>query len=132
MPIPPPRPSRACSRPAKSPEASMAPTAWAAIPSPTWSSSAAGQGGAGAGGALEPFGRTGGENPYAIHRDLQECMQSLVGIIRTEGELKKALEKVATLRERCRRIKIDGNRQDQPAGRLALDLHSLLTVSHAV
>ncbi len=81
---------------------------------------------------LEPFERTGGENPYAIHQDLQECMQSLVGIIRTEGELKKALEEIATLRERCRRIKIDGNRQYNPAWHLALDLHSLLTVSHAV
>lgn len=81
---------------------------------------------------LEPFDRTGGENPYAIHQDLQECMQSLVGIIRTEGELKKALEEIATLRERCRRIKIDGNRQYNPAWHLALDLHSLLTVSHAV
>ncbi|MFZ1057844.1 MAG: fumarate reductase/succinate dehydrogenase flavoprotein subunit [Candidatus Rokuibacteriota bacterium] len=81
---------------------------------------------------LEPFERTGGENPYAIHQDLQECMQSLVGIIRTEGELKKALEEIATLRERCRRIKIDGNRQYNPAWHLALDLHSLLTVSQAV
>jgi succinate dehydrogenase / fumarate reductase flavoprotein subunit len=81
---------------------------------------------------LEPFERTGGENPYAIHQDLQECMQTLVGIIRTEGELKKALEEIATLRERCRRIKIDGNRQYNPAWHLALDLHSLLTVSHAV
>jgi len=81
---------------------------------------------------LEPFERTGGENPYAIHQDLQERMQSLVGIIRTEGELKKALEEIAMLRERCRRIKIDGNRQYNPAWHLALDLHSLLTVSHAV
>src|SRR5436190_13833198 len=41
---------------------------------------------------LSPFGRTGGESAYAIHADLQECMQTLVGIIRTEGELRKALE----------------------------------------
>src|SRR5499426_2852018 len=40
---------------------------------------------------LSPFDRKGNENPYAIHSDLQECMQSLVGIIRTEGELRKAL-----------------------------------------
>src|SRR5574341_577864 len=33
---------------------------------------------------LAPFERTGGENPYQIHYDLQETMQSLVGIIRTE------------------------------------------------
>src|SRR5499426_3951335 len=40
---------------------------------------------------LSPFDSKGNENPYAIHSDLQECMQSLVGIIRTEGELRKAL-----------------------------------------
>ncbi|MBI3624662.1 MAG: fumarate reductase/succinate dehydrogenase flavoprotein subunit [Candidatus Rokubacteria bacterium] len=81
---------------------------------------------------LEPFERRGGENPYAIHQDLQECMQSLVGIIRTEGELKKALEELTSLRERCRRIKINGNRNFNPAWHLALDLRSLLTVSEAV
>jgi len=81
---------------------------------------------------LEPFERSGRENPYAIHQDLQECMQSLVGIIRTEGELKKALDEIATLRERAHRIKIDGNRQYNPAWHLALDLDSLLTVSEAV
>ncbi len=81
---------------------------------------------------LEPFERSGGENPYAIHQDLQECMQTLVGIIRTEGELTKALEEIATLRERCRRIRVDGNRQYNPAWHLALDLQSMLTVSEAV
>jgi succinate dehydrogenase / fumarate reductase flavoprotein subunit len=59
-------------------------------------------------------------------------MQSLVGIIRTEGELKKALEELATLKERARRIKVDENRQYNPAWHLALDLHSLLTVSEVV
>ncbi|MBI1894341.1 MAG: fumarate reductase/succinate dehydrogenase flavoprotein subunit [Candidatus Rokubacteria bacterium] len=82
--------------------------------------------------ALEPFQRTGGENPYAIHRDLQETMQSLVGIIRTEGELKKALEELATLKERARRVRVDGNRQYNPSWHLTLDLHSLLTVSEVV
>ena len=48
--------------------------------------------------ALAPF-RTaaGGENPYAIHQELQEVMQDLVGIIRVEAELKEALEKIAVL-----------------------------------
>src|SRR5205814_6921573 len=32
--------------------------------------------------ALAPFQRQGGENPYAIHRDLQKTMQALVGIFR--------------------------------------------------
>ena len=33
---------------------------------------------------------TGGENPYTIHADLEDCMQNLVGIIRTESELRAA------------------------------------------
>ncbi|MFQ5897497.1 MAG: fumarate reductase/succinate dehydrogenase flavoprotein subunit [Candidatus Methylomirabilia bacterium] len=81
---------------------------------------------------LEPFERSGGENPYALHADLQECMHTLVGIIRTEEELKKALEEIAALRERTRRIKIDGNRQFNPAWHLALDLRSLLTISEVI
>src|SRR5215510_6201279 len=81
---------------------------------------------------LSPFGRTGGENPYAIHADLQECMQSLVGIIRTEGELKKALEEIAILKQRLARVTVQGGREFNPAWHLALDLHSMLSVSEAV
>ena len=33
---------------------------------------------------VAPFERRGGENPYTIHAELQETMQDLVGIIRTE------------------------------------------------
>ena len=33
--------------------------------------------------AIAPFDTEGGENPYDVHHDLQEVMQSLVGIIRT-------------------------------------------------
>ncbi|HTO12407.1 MAG TPA: fumarate reductase/succinate dehydrogenase flavoprotein subunit, partial [Candidatus Binatia bacterium] len=47
--------------------------------------------------ALEPFDREGSENPYTIHQDLQETMQNLVGIIRTEVELKQALTELAEL-----------------------------------
>ncbi len=82
---------------------------------------------------LEPFDRQGSdENPYTIQRDLQECMQVLVGIIRTEGELKKALEEIVVLKERAKRVKVEGNRQYNPGWHLALDLKSLLTVSETV
>src|SRR3974390_593552 len=41
-----------------------------------------------AGAALTPFERgPAGENPYQIQYDLQESMQNLVGIVRTEGEM---------------------------------------------
>jgi len=59
-------------------------------------------------------------------------MQSLVGIIRNEGELKKALEELAVLRERRGRVRVDGNRQYNPGWHLAMDLHSLLMVAEAV
>ena len=81
---------------------------------------------------LAPFEGSGGENPYTIHQDLQERMQSLVGIIRTEGELKEALEEIAGLRARAARVRVEGTRHYNPGWHLALDLYSLLTVSEAV
>ncbi len=83
-------------------------------------------------GALEPFGREGGENPYTIQHDLQETMHNLVGIIRTEDELTKALGEIAALRERSRRVTVEGNRQFNPGWHLALDLGPMLTVSECV
>ncbi len=81
---------------------------------------------------LAPFEGSGGENPYTIHQDLQECMQNLVGIIRTEVELKKALEEIAGLRARAERVRVEGTRHYNPGWHLALDIYSLLTVSEAV
>jgi succinate dehydrogenase flavoprotein subunit len=78
---------------------------------------------------LEPFTRTGGENPYMIQADLQEIMQYLVGIIRTESELKEALTKIEGLKVRARKTKIEGSREYNPGWHTALDLDSLLTVA---
>ncbi len=78
---------------------------------------------------LEPFTRSGGENPYTIQADLQEMMQDLVGIIRTESELKEALKKLEVLKERARKARIEGGREYNPGWHTALDLNSLLTVA---
>ena len=86
-----------------------------------------------AGEALAPFG--GGEvaeNPYAIHQELQETMQDLVGIIRVEGELKEALDRITVLQDRARHLSVEGNRQYNPGWHLALDLRNMLLVSQAV
>ncbi|HXJ65578.1 MAG TPA: fumarate reductase/succinate dehydrogenase flavoprotein subunit, partial [Actinomycetota bacterium] len=82
--------------------------------------------------ALEPFGRDRGENPYSIHRDLEECMHNLVGIIRTEAELKDALDQIAGFSERAARAAVEGHRQFNPGWHLALDLQPMLAVSEAV
>ena len=80
---------------------------------------------------LAPFESNGTENPYKIHSDLQDCMQSLVGIIRVEAELKQALEILQQLKERSKHSKVEGNRQFNTGWHLALDLHSLLTFAEA-
>jgi succinate dehydrogenase / fumarate reductase flavoprotein subunit len=80
---------------------------------------------------LAPFESKGAENPYAIHAELQDCMQNLVGIIRVESELKQALDKIQELKQRARNVRVEGNRQYNPGWHLALDLHSLLLFSEA-
>ncbi len=79
--------------------------------------------------ALAPFERAGAENPYAIQSELQETMQILVGLIRTEGELKEALKRIEKLKERAAKVGVEGHRQYNPGWHTALDLESLLTVA---
>ena len=81
--------------------------------------------------ALRPF-EGAGENPYSIQTDLQECMHNLVGIIRTEDELKRALEELSVLRDRAARAGVEGHRQYNPGWHLALDLRSMLAVSECI
>ncbi len=82
--------------------------------------------------ALRPYDSAGTENPYTIQQDLQECMQTLVGIIRTDDELAKALEALEALGERAQRVRVEGHRQYNPGWHLALDLDPLLAVSECI
>ena len=82
--------------------------------------------------ATEPFERTSGEDPYAIHRDLEEKMQDLVGIFRVEEDLKQALSEIAQLKQRLARVKVTGSRLFNPGWHLAIDLQAMLTVVEAV
>jgi succinate dehydrogenase / fumarate reductase flavoprotein subunit len=82
--------------------------------------------------AVAPFNVDGGENPYSIQHDLQQRMNDLVGIIRTESELKEALASIEELKERARSMSVDGHRQYNPGWHLALDLRNMLLVSEAI
>jgi succinate dehydrogenase / fumarate reductase, flavoprotein subunit len=83
--------------------------------------------------ALVPFDRgASGENPYQVQYDLQESMQDLVGIVRTENEMQQALEKIAQLQARADRVGIAGHRQYNNGWHTAIDLASLLVVSEAI
>lgn len=79
--------------------------------------------------ALEPFSRGDGENPYDIQRDLQETMQSLVGIIRNGPELEEAKAKIEALKERAANVAVSGGRAYNPGWNLATDLPAMLSVS---
>jgi len=83
--------------------------------------------------ALEPFDRAGsGDGPYQIQHELQETMQDLVGIVRREEEMQRALQVVTDLKTRSAHIGVTGNREYNPGWHTALDLKNLLTVSEAI
>ena len=79
-----------------------------------------------------PFENVGGENPYSLHQELQAVTQDLVGIIRNESELKDAIKKLISIRERASKVKAEGGRAFNPGFHLALDLENMLLVSESI
>ncbi|MBI4821418.1 MAG: fumarate reductase/succinate dehydrogenase flavoprotein subunit [Deltaproteobacteria bacterium] len=82
--------------------------------------------------ALLPFERNPRENPFEIQRELQDMMQDLVGIVRVEEEMKRALEGLEKLEARAKNAGVTGNREYNPGWHTALDLDNLLTISRAI
>jgi succinate dehydrogenase / fumarate reductase flavoprotein subunit len=87
--------------------------------------------------ALAPFDRgaaPGGdtEGPYKIQYELQDLMQENVGIVRTDAEMKRALDGIELLRRRAEKVGIQGNRDYNPGWHTSLDLHNLLICSEAI
>jgi succinate dehydrogenase / fumarate reductase flavoprotein subunit len=83
--------------------------------------------------ALQPFeDGASGSNPYQIQYDLQECMQDLVGIVRTEGEMQQALVSIEGLGAQAARAGIAGHRQYNNGWHTAMDLTNMLAVSEAI
>jgi succinate dehydrogenase / fumarate reductase flavoprotein subunit len=86
--------------------------------------------------ALEPFDRAASgnhaEGPYKVQHELQAMMQQLVGIVRREDEMHRALHGIHTLKELAKRVAVYGHREYNPGWHTALDLKHLLTVSEAI
>ena len=59
-------------------------------------------------------------------------MQKLVGIFRNKEDLQRSLGEIDKLKQRLKRISVEGSRLYNPGWHLALDLKSMLTVSEAV
>jgi len=83
--------------------------------------------------ALEPFERGGStEGPYQVQHDLQGMMQDLVGIVRREDEMAKALDGLGKLWQRAGKVGVVSNREYNPGWHTALDLKHQLTVSEII
>ncbi|MFC6236250.1 fumarate reductase/succinate dehydrogenase flavoprotein subunit [Longivirga aurantiaca] len=82
--------------------------------------------------ALLPFNIESGENPFVIHAELQQTMNDLVGIIRTEAELVEALERLDDFKVRVQNAKVEGGRAFNPGWHLAIDLRNMLLVGESV
>jgi len=83
--------------------------------------------------ALQPFDRpAGSENPYTVQSALQNMMQDLVGIVRTEVEMQQAVQELSKLKERAAHAGITGHREYNPGWHTSIDLKNLLTVSEAI
>jgi succinate dehydrogenase flavoprotein subunit len=82
--------------------------------------------------ALAPLERSGGENPYTVHAEVQQTMSDLVGIIRKEEEIKAALAELEKLRARAANVSSEGGPAYNPGWHLALDLRNILLIADCV
>jgi succinate dehydrogenase / fumarate reductase, flavoprotein subunit len=82
--------------------------------------------------ALTPFKRTEGESPYAVHHELQQTMQDLVGLIRRESEVRDALAALEKFKERAANVAVPGERAYNPGWHYAQDLRNMLLVAECV
>src|SRR5262249_38848079 len=71
------------------------------------------------------------ENPFKVQQDLQDLMQDLVGIVRKQDEMVKALEGLEKLWDRARKTRASVNREYNPGWHTCMDLNNLMTVSEA-
>ncbi len=82
---------------------------------------------------LKPFDNPEeGDNPYEIQAQLQDKMQELVGIARSQDSLTQALEEIQILRKKAENVHAIGNREYNSGWHTALELDCLLTVSEAI
>jgi succinate dehydrogenase / fumarate reductase flavoprotein subunit len=82
--------------------------------------------------ALAPLDRSGGENPYTVHAEVQQTMSDLVGIIRKEEEIKTALAELEKLRARAANVSAEGGAAYNPGWHLALDLRNIVLIADCV
>ena len=72
------------------------------------------------------------ENPYHLHRELQDIMEMHAGIVREEESLNEGIEKLKDLSKRVENAKATGDRSYNPSWHLCLDMKNMIITSLAV
>jgi len=73
-----------------------------------------------------------GEDPYALHAELQDTMQDDVDIFRERAQLERALAKLDELQSRAANVRATGGRAFNPGWHLCRDLQNMLVCAQAV
>jgi succinate dehydrogenase / fumarate reductase flavoprotein subunit len=81
--------------------------------------------------ALRPF-ENAGPAPYVVQYKLQETMQDLVGIVRVEDEMLRALDAIQEYKGQAERAGVPGHREYNSGWHTALDLQNLIVVSEMI
>ena len=82
--------------------------------------------------ATEILNRESGENPYLLHEDLEENMQSNVGIVRSADLLLEGITKLESLKKSYKEVKANGASQYNPGWHEALALRNLMITAESV
>ena len=76
--------------------------------------------------------RESGKNPYLLHEDLEENMQSNVGIIRSAELLLEGITNLESLKKSYKEVKANGASQYNPGWHEALALRNLMITAESV
>jgi succinate dehydrogenase/fumarate reductase flavoprotein subunit len=82
--------------------------------------------------ATAAFRRETGEDPYDLREELRDLMWRDAGLIRTGVGLRRGLDEIAKLRDRCGGMRVAGGPAFNPEWQVALDVENMLTVAELV
>ena len=82
--------------------------------------------------ALAPFNRESGGNPFQIHDELKDHMQTYIGIIRTEADLTEGIAGIEKIKAKVAAIKVEDNRHFNAAWHENFDMRNMMVVAEAM
>ncbi len=81
---------------------------------------------------MQPLNKQDGENPYHLHSELQDAMQTGAMIARTEESLLTTLYKIRDIKKRVNDISVPGDVCFNPGWHQARDIRTMITISEII